>query len=211
MYLLIHLKRCITLTGDAGEMSPNGPSVTPLGGVVTPSGCSGRIPGAVWLRRQFEIPANKLCEHGNHRIEFALGRFRGIHPEVIAGRARAPLPVACDVDSVRVPFASAHDDPSRAAWSGSVGGTMVLVGRARGRAPARSGTDRGCVIRVAISLSVVLLLAIILVVLIRGGSLKAGPAVVAVLFGFFLASTGMADDIERFLDAVGDSISSIDI
>jgi Ni/Co efflux regulator RcnB len=47
---------------------------------------------------------------------------------------------------------------------------------------------------VAISLSVVLLLAIILVVLIRGGSLKAGPAVVAVLFGFFLASTGMADD-----------------
>ncbi|MFD5554580.1 MULTISPECIES: hypothetical protein [unclassified Streptomyces] len=63
----------------------------------------------------------------------------------------------------------------------------------------------------AISLSVVLLLAIILVVLIRGGSLKAGPAVVAVLFGFFLASTGMADDIERFLDAVGDSISSIDI
>jgi hypothetical protein len=67
------------------------------------------------------------------------------------------------------------------------------------------------VISVAISLSVVLLLAIILVVLIRGGSLKAGPAVVAVLFGFFLASTGMADDIERFLDAVGDSISSIDI
>ncbi|SCK22094.1 hypothetical protein YW7DRAFT_01636 [Streptomyces sp. AmelKG-E11A] len=64
--------------------------------------------------------------------------------------------------------------------------------------------------RVAISLSVVLLLAIILVVLIRGGSLKAGPAVVAILFGFFLASTGMADDIENFLDAVGNSIGSID-
>ncbi|MCX4663864.1 hypothetical protein GT204_29475 [Streptomyces sp. SID4919] len=62
----------------------------------------------------------------------------------------------------------------------------------------------------AISLSVVLLLAIILVVLIRGGSLKAGPAVVAILFGFFLASTGMADDIENFLDAVGNSIGSID-
>ncbi|MER5489979.1 hypothetical protein ACSMX9_07600 [Streptomyces sp. LE64] len=62
----------------------------------------------------------------------------------------------------------------------------------------------------AISLSVVLLLAIILVVLIRGGSLKAGPAVVAVLFGFFLASTGMADDIQRFLNAVGNSIASID-
>nr|WP_202424684.1 MULTISPECIES: hypothetical protein [Streptomyces] len=58
-------------------------------------------------------------------------------------------------------------------------------------------------------MSVVLLLAIILVVLIRGGSLKAGPAVVAVLFGFFLASTGMADDIQRFLDSIAETINSI--
>jgi hypothetical protein len=62
---------------------------------------------------------------------------------------------------------------------------------------------------VAISLSVVLLLAIILVVLLRGGSLKAGPAVVAVLFGFFLASTGMADDIQRFLDSIAETLNSI--
>jgi flagellar biosynthesis protein FliQ len=62
---------------------------------------------------------------------------------------------------------------------------------------------------VAISLSVVLLLAIILVVLIRGGSLKAGPAVVAVLFGFFLASTGMADDIQRFLNSIAETLNSI--
>ncbi|MFJ3585054.1 MULTISPECIES: hypothetical protein [unclassified Streptomyces] len=61
----------------------------------------------------------------------------------------------------------------------------------------------------AISLSVVLLLAIILVVLIRGGKMKAGPAVVAVLFGFFLASTGMADDIQRFLDSITQTVSSI--
>ncbi|MBB6420769.1 hypothetical protein ACIBQ5_00975 [Streptomyces massasporeus] len=61
----------------------------------------------------------------------------------------------------------------------------------------------------AISLSVVLLLAIILVVLLRGGSLKAGPAIVAVLFGFFLASTGMADDIQRFLNSIADTINSI--
>ncbi|MFF5502224.1 hypothetical protein ACF1E9_03740 [Streptomyces roseolus] len=61
----------------------------------------------------------------------------------------------------------------------------------------------------AISLSVVLLLAIVLVVLIRGGSLKAGPAVVAVLFGFFLASTGMADDIQRFLNSITQTISAI--
>ncbi|MCK8431648.1 hypothetical protein G3I77_01010 [Streptomyces sp. D2-8] len=61
----------------------------------------------------------------------------------------------------------------------------------------------------AISLSVVLLLAIILVVLLRGGSLKAGPAIVAVLFGFFLASTGMADDIQRFLNSIAATINSI--
>ncbi|MER7051172.1 MULTISPECIES: hypothetical protein [unclassified Streptomyces] len=61
----------------------------------------------------------------------------------------------------------------------------------------------------AISLSVVLLLAIILVVLLRGGSIKAGPALVAVLFGFFLASTGMADDIQRFLDSIADTLNSI--
>ncbi|MGW0826372.1 hypothetical protein [Streptomyces sp. NPDC002845] len=61
----------------------------------------------------------------------------------------------------------------------------------------------------AISLSVVLLLAIILVVLLRGGNLKAGPAVVAVLFGFFLASTGMADDIQRFLNSIAETINSI--
>ncbi|MFH8972668.1 hypothetical protein [Streptomyces sp. NPDC017890] len=61
----------------------------------------------------------------------------------------------------------------------------------------------------AISLSVVLLLAIILVVLLRGGSLKAGPAIVAVLFGFFLASTGMADDIQRFLDSIAETLNSI--
>lgn len=71
------------------------------------------------------------------------------------------------------------------------------------------GTDRGCESVMAISLSVVLLLAIVLVVLIRGGSLKGGPAVVAILFGFFLASTGMADDIQRFLDSITQTIGAI--
>lgn len=61
----------------------------------------------------------------------------------------------------------------------------------------------------AISLSGVLLLAIILVVLLRGGKIKAGPAIVAVLFGFFLASTGMADDIQRFLNSIAETINSI--
>jgi flagellar biosynthesis protein FliQ len=62
---------------------------------------------------------------------------------------------------------------------------------------------------VAISLSVVLLLAIIMVVLIRGGTLKAGPAIVAVLFGFFLASTDMAPSVNRFLDSIAETINQI--
>ncbi|MFE4212347.1 hypothetical protein [Streptomyces sp. NPDC056844] len=61
----------------------------------------------------------------------------------------------------------------------------------------------------AISLSVVLLLGVVLVVLIRGGSIKGGPAVVAVLFGFFLASTGMAPSINRFMNSIADTINQI--
>ncbi|MEU9362312.1 MULTISPECIES: hypothetical protein [unclassified Streptomyces] len=61
----------------------------------------------------------------------------------------------------------------------------------------------------AISLSVVLLLGIVMVVLIRGGSLKGGPAVVAMLFGFFLASTGMAPSINRFMNSIADTINQI--
>ncbi|WP_335936330.1 hypothetical protein [Streptomyces sp. PTD5-9] len=61
----------------------------------------------------------------------------------------------------------------------------------------------------AISLSVVLMLAIILVVMIRGGSIKAGPALVAALFGFFLASTGMAPTIQRFMDSIAQTINQI--
>ncbi|KAB2588278.1 MULTISPECIES: hypothetical protein [Streptomyces] len=61
----------------------------------------------------------------------------------------------------------------------------------------------------AISLSMVLLFAVILVVLIRGGSIKPGPALVAVLFGFFLASTGMAPSINRFMNSIADTINQI--
>ncbi len=65
------------------------------------------------------------------------------------------------------------------------------------------------VISVAISLSVVVLLAVILVVLIRGGSIKAGPAIVAILFGFFLASTNIAPSVNRFLNSLADTINQI--
>ncbi|MFF4408289.1 hypothetical protein ACFY2W_11040 [Streptomyces sp. NPDC001262] len=63
----------------------------------------------------------------------------------------------------------------------------------------------------AISLSVVLLLAIILVVMIRSNNIKAGPAIVAILFGFFLASTGMAPPIHRFMESLAQTINGIRI
>ena len=62
-----------------------------------------------------------------------------------------------------------------------------------------------------ISASAVLLLAIVLFVMIRAKSIKVGPAIVAALFGFFLASTNMAPDVNRFLNSVADTISSIKI
>ncbi len=53
------------------------------------------------------------------------------------------------------------------------------------------------------------MLGIILVVLIRQKSIKAGPALVAILFGFFLASTGMAPSINRFLTSIAQTINHI--
>jgi hypothetical protein len=64
---------------------------------------------------------------------------------------------------------------------------------------------------VAISLSVVLLFAVILVVMIRGGSIKPGPALVAALFGFFLASTDIAPTVNRFMNSLAEMINQISI
>ncbi|AXK34164.1 hypothetical protein DVA86_17395 [Streptomyces armeniacus] len=61
----------------------------------------------------------------------------------------------------------------------------------------------------AISLSVVLLLGVILVVMIRGGSIKTGPAIVAALFGFFVASTGAAPTINDTVDSIADTLNEI--
>ncbi|SFB98674.1 MULTISPECIES: hypothetical protein [Streptomyces] len=61
-----------------------------------------------------------------------------------------------------------------------------------------------------ISFSLVLLLGVVLVLMARSGQIKWGPAVVAILFGFSLASTGMADPINDFLQSISDSVSSVD-
>ncbi|MBK6012619.1 MULTISPECIES: hypothetical protein [unclassified Streptomyces] len=61
----------------------------------------------------------------------------------------------------------------------------------------------------ALSISLVLVFGILVVVLIRGKSVKAGPAIVCVLFGFFLASTSVAPNITRFVTGVADMIGQI--
>ncbi|MDI3417292.1 hypothetical protein [Streptomyces luteolus] len=61
-----------------------------------------------------------------------------------------------------------------------------------------------------LNISAVLLLGVVLVVMIRGKSLKAGPAVVAVLFGFFLADTGAAPDINRLVGSVAEMVGGVD-
>ncbi len=54
----------------------------------------------------------------------------------------------------------------------------------------------------AVTISLALLFGIILAILLRSGSLSIGGAFVAIMFGFFLASTGMAPDITHLTNAV---------
>jgi hypothetical protein len=62
---------------------------------------------------------------------------------------------------------------------------------------------------VAVSISAVVLLGIVVFVLIRGGSVRLGPALACGLFGFFLASTGAAPLITDAIGTVTGWISSI--
>ncbi|WP_221355338.1 hypothetical protein [Streptomyces beigongshangae] len=61
----------------------------------------------------------------------------------------------------------------------------------------------------AVSISAVVLLGIVVFVLIRGGSVRLGPALACAAFGFFLASTGAAPFITDTITAVTGFISSI--
>ncbi|OIV37718.1 hypothetical protein BIV57_09050 [Mangrovactinospora gilvigrisea] len=63
----------------------------------------------------------------------------------------------------------------------------------------------------AVSLSLVLLTAVILVVMIRAKSIKLGPALIAALFGFFLASTGVAPGIRTFISQIARMINGISL
>ncbi|MFD7474930.1 hypothetical protein ACFV8Z_22915 [Streptomyces sp. NPDC059837] len=53
----------------------------------------------------------------------------------------------------------------------------------------------------AVTISLALLFGLLLIVLIRSGSLKAGGAFVAVMFGFYLASTGASHTVNALMSA----------
>ncbi|MFV0137377.1 hypothetical protein ACLGIH_30000 [Streptomyces sp. HMX87] len=61
----------------------------------------------------------------------------------------------------------------------------------------------------AISISVVLLLAILAVIFLRNGGLKFSHALVCMLLGFYLASTSIAPTIQSGLTATADIVGSL--
>ncbi|MFG3018053.1 hypothetical protein ACGFZQ_05790 [Streptomyces sp. NPDC048254] len=58
----------------------------------------------------------------------------------------------------------------------------------------------------AVTVSLVLLFGLVLFFLLRSNSLSAGAAFIAVMFGFFLASTGAAGPINNLATAVVQSL-----
>ncbi|MFD5629980.1 hypothetical protein [Streptomyces sp. NPDC127072] len=61
----------------------------------------------------------------------------------------------------------------------------------------------------AISISAVVLLGVLVFVFVRKNGLNAVHAIVCSLFGFFLASTSMAPNINRFVGGVADMVGKI--
>ncbi|MEV6952418.1 hypothetical protein [Streptomyces sp. NPDC051183] len=61
----------------------------------------------------------------------------------------------------------------------------------------------------ALSISAVVLLAVIVFLLVRRSGLKAGHAVVCVLLGFYLASSTMAPTLDQLTTNVASMISGL--
>ncbi|MFB6554341.1 MULTISPECIES: hypothetical protein [unclassified Streptomyces] len=61
----------------------------------------------------------------------------------------------------------------------------------------------------AVSISVVLLLAVLAVIFLRNGGLKVSHALVCLLLGFYLASTSIAPTISSGLTATADIVGSL--
>jgi hypothetical protein len=62
----------------------------------------------------------------------------------------------------------------------------------------------------AVTISLVLLFGVVLALLLRFKAVGAGAAVVAVLFGFYLADTGARSTVNDLTTAVINAIHSID-
>ncbi|MFF3975075.1 hypothetical protein ACFYZ6_35210 [Streptomyces rubiginosohelvolus] len=60
-----------------------------------------------------------------------------------------------------------------------------------------------------ITISAVVLLLVVVAILLRTGSLRFGPALAAVLLGFFLASTGIAPTVNNALSSLATAIAQI--
>lgn len=61
----------------------------------------------------------------------------------------------------------------------------------------------------AVSISVVLLFAVLAVIFLRNGGLKLSHALVCLLLGFYLASTSIAPTIHSGLTATADIVSGL--
>ncbi|MFG2349540.1 hypothetical protein [Streptomyces phaeochromogenes] len=61
----------------------------------------------------------------------------------------------------------------------------------------------------AISISAVVVLGILVFIFVRKSGLNAAHAIVCSLFGFFMASTSAAPNINRFVTGVADMIGQI--
>ncbi|WAZ23167.1 hypothetical protein STRCI_004492 [Streptomyces cinnabarinus] len=61
----------------------------------------------------------------------------------------------------------------------------------------------------AVTISLALLFGIVLFMLLRSNTLGPGSAFVAVMFGFYLASTGAADSINQLMNAVVNAIPDL--
>ncbi|MFB6944732.1 hypothetical protein ACFWGL_07140 [Streptomyces sp. NPDC060286] len=61
----------------------------------------------------------------------------------------------------------------------------------------------------ALTISAVALLLVIVLILLRTGYLRFGPALAAALLGFFLASTGIAPTIRQALSSIATALTHI--
>ncbi|MEU1122010.1 hypothetical protein ABZ371_00080 [Streptomyces sp. NPDC005899] len=60
-----------------------------------------------------------------------------------------------------------------------------------------------------ITISAVVLLLVVVAILLRTGSLRFGPALAAVLLGFFLGSTGIAPAVNNALSSLATALAQI--